>query len=104
MTNAKETPRIPNLHHDLEKGGIFEIKIRELLENHWRGWFEGMTLIRVEDGEVGNGFTLIRAYLPDQPALHGLLAKVRDLNLTLLSVRRLGPGKERKRNTRRRKP
>lgn len=67
-------------------GGIYEIKIKGLLDDHWQQWFEGMTLKRHEGAEAGQNYTLIRGPIPDQPALHGLLAKIRDLNLTLISV------------------
>jgi hypothetical protein len=52
-----------------------------------------MTLIRAENDLVKKGSTVIRGYIPDQPALHGLLAKIRDLNLTLISVHRIDPAK-----------
>jgi len=72
-----------------ENGGVYEIKIKGLLDEHWNQWFERMTLKRVINDETGQEYTLITGSLPDQPALHGLLAKIRDLNLTLLSVQRI---------------
>jgi hypothetical protein len=59
----------------------YEIRVRGLLDSHWSGWFEGMTLRR-----LGNGETLIAGPIEDQAALHGILAKIRDLGLQLLSV------------------
>jgi len=70
-------------------GDVYEIRIRDLLEDHWQQWFEGMTLKVEENGETGQNSTLIIGRIADQPALHGLLAKIRDLNLTLISVRKL---------------
>jgi hypothetical protein len=59
----------------------YEIRIRGQLENHWSAWFEGLTLTLLENGE-----TLIAGPLQDQAALHGILAKIRDLGLQLISV------------------
>ena len=72
-----------------ENGGVYEIKIKGILDEHWDQWFEGMTLKRVKTDEAGQERTLISGTIPDQPALHGLLAKIRDLNLTLISVQRI---------------
>jgi hypothetical protein len=64
----------------------YEIRIEGVLDSHWAAWFEGLHLSN--DGMQ----TLISGPLADQPALHGLLAKIRDLGLCLISVRRLDPG------------
>jgi len=87
MTTKREnSTNQPHLHGN---GGVYEIKIKGLLDKHWNQWFEGMTLKSVENGESGQMCTLITGPIPDQPALHGLLAKIRDLNLTLISVHRI---------------
>ena len=78
-----------NQLHSHENGGIYEIKIKGRLDEHWIQWFEGMALKSVENGEIGQECTLITGPIADQPALHGLLAKIRDLNLTLISVYRI---------------
>jgi len=62
----------------------YEIRIRDHLETYWHRWFEGWQTANLEGGEV----ILTRANA-DQPALHGALIKIRDLNLTLLAVRRV---------------
>jgi hypothetical protein len=62
----------------------YEIRIEGQLSPSWTLWFEGMTLCHEESGE-----TLLVGELPDQSALHGILMRVRDLGLPLLSVRRL---------------
>ncbi len=62
------------------------IRIKEQIPLQWHVWFEGLTITNLEDdGAVLSGT------VADQAALHGLLAKVRDLNLTLLSVSRIEP-------------
>lgn len=59
-----------------------EIVVKGQLDPDWSGWFEGLTITHNEKGE-----TIIAGQIRDQAALHGLLAKVRDLGLFLLSVR-----------------
>lgn len=66
---------------------MYEIKIRGLLDGHWQHWFEGMTLQVQPNAEASEDFTLITGPIADQPALHGILEKIRDLNLPLISVR-----------------
>lgn len=66
---------------------FYEIKVQGQLDPRWSQRFEGMTLAHAENGESGVACTLIAGPVIDQPALHGLLAKIRDLNLTLISVR-----------------
>lgn len=59
----------------------YEIRVQGQLDNHWSSWFEWLTLTPLENGE-----TLIAGPIRDQAALHGILAKIRDLGLPLLSV------------------
>ena len=89
MTTTRKDSMKTNQPHLPENGGIYEIKIKGLLDKHWNQWFEGMALKSVENGESGQMCTLITGPIPDQPALHGLLEKIRDLNLTLVSVHRI---------------
>lgn len=89
MTNKRQYPPESSQYSSPNNAGVYEIKIKGLLDDHWGQWFEGMTLKRQEDLETRQGCTLIIGLIADQPALHGLLAKVRDLNLTLISVRKL---------------
>ena len=89
MTAKNEEPKTSNQPCARNNGGAYEIKIKGLLDDHWQQWFEGMTLKRQEGAEANQDSTLIRGWIVDQPALHGLLAKIRDLNLTLISVREI---------------
>ena len=66
------------------KPAIYEIRVKGNLEPMWSDWFDGFTLIQQENDE-----TLLTGQVADQPALHGLLAKIRDLGLPLLAVKRL---------------
>jgi hypothetical protein len=59
----------------------YEIRIQGRLEGRWSAWFDGMELVDGADGS-----TLIRGQVADQAALHGLIQRVRDLGLPLLSV------------------
>jgi hypothetical protein len=66
---------------------FYEIKIDGRLDVDWAAWFSGVTITRTGETEM-----TLSGELPDQSALHGLLAQIRDLNLTLISVRRVtGP-------------
>ncbi len=73
-----ETPASTTNH---EKPGLYEIRLKGHLDGRWAEWFGGLT-ITLED----NGDTLLTGPVVDQAALHGLLKKVRDLGLTLVSV------------------
>jgi hypothetical protein len=61
----------------------YEIRLKAHLDRQWAGWFEGMTITLEEDGTA-----LLAGPVADQAALHGLLKKVRDLGLLLVSVNR----------------
>ena len=61
--------------------GYYKIKIRGHLDPCWSDWFMGLKFTHLEGNE-----TLLSGPLPDQGALHGLLERIRDLNLTLISV------------------
>jgi hypothetical protein len=66
---------------------IYKIRLKGHLGRHWTDWFDGLT-ITLED----NGETLLTGPLADQAALHGLLKKVRDVGMPLLSVVGVKPG------------
>ena len=65
----------------------YEIRVRGHLGSRWATWFDGMTLTAEDEGT-----TVIRGPVVDQAALHGLLQKLRDLGITLLSLTPLVPG------------
>ncbi len=71
---------------------IYEIKVQGELGELWSQWFEGMTLTVFKNSDSGGLYTIISGPVVDQPALHGLLNKIRDLNLTLIAVHRYIPG------------
>jgi hypothetical protein len=66
---------------------VYQIRIKGHLGRQWTDWFEGLTITPEDNGE-----TLLTGPLVDQAALHGLLRKVRDLGVPLLSVSRVEPG------------
>jgi hypothetical protein len=67
--------------------GLYEIRIQGHLDEHWTNWFGGLNLTLEDDGT-----TLLTGPVVDQAALHGLLRKVRDLGLPLISVMRVEAG------------
>jgi hypothetical protein len=64
---------------------VYQIRLEGHLGNQWSDWFSGMTIALEEDGN-----TLLTGPVVDQAALHGLLKKVRDLGMSLVSVIRVG--------------
>lgn len=77
-----ETPVGP----DHNKSRLYEIRLKGHLNNRWADRFEGLTITLEEDG-----YTLLIGPVVDQAALHGLLKKVRDLGLPLISINPLEP-------------
>jgi hypothetical protein len=73
--DSKSNPRRPM---------VYQIRIKGHLDKEWSAWFEGLTITLEEAGE-----TLLTGPVVDQAALHGLLKKVRDLGLPLLSINRV---------------
>jgi hypothetical protein len=67
------------------KQAVYRIELEGQLDKSWSGWFSGMTLT------VQDEVSILTGPLADQAALRGLLSKIWDLNLTLVSITRLGP-------------
>lgn len=63
---------------------IYEIKVDGLVDRRWTEWFDGMAITYQNNTE-----TVLTGMLPDQTALHGVLDRIRDLGLSLISVRRV---------------
>ena len=71
---------------DQPGAGRYQIRLRGHLETRWAAWFDGMTL-----SHEGDGSTILSGQVVDQAALHGLLRKVRDTGLPLVSVMGVDP-------------
>ena len=72
--------------HKLPPPEQYVIRIKGHLDPRWSEWFEGLTVT-----QTGSGDTILSGPVADQAALHGLLVRIRDLNLTLVSVNPIGP-------------
>jgi hypothetical protein len=69
----------------MKKSSItYEIRVEGIVDGLWTRWFNGMTITY-----VGNSETILIGELQDQAALHGVLERIRDLGLSLISVRRV---------------
>jgi len=82
MMSDKQTFAKKNYQHQ-----CYEIRLKGHLDDRWAEWFESLTITMEEDGD-----TLLTGAVIDQAALHGLLKKVRDLGLPLVSVNPVEPG------------
>ena len=65
----------------------YEIRVQGHLDDRWAAWFDGLAIAHGSDGT-----TMIHGPVADQAALHGLLQKIRDLGLPLISVNHVAPG------------
>lgn len=70
-----------NVHMDSNQPRIYQIRVKDHLSRDWADWFGGLTVTLEEDGD-----TLLTGPVIDQAALYGLLKKVRDLGMALVSV------------------
>ena len=69
---------------DHQRSDIYRIKVKGYMDSSWSEWFDGWTI-----ANETNGTTFLTGIVVDQPALYGLIAKVRDLGLPLLLVERV---------------
>jgi len=72
--------------HNADQPMVYQIRIKGHLSPQWTGWFDRLTIMLEEDGN-----TLLTGPVFDQAALHGILKKVRDLAMPLLSVNSVDP-------------
>ena len=76
-------------HQDPYRPSVYRIRIQGHLGQKWTDWFDGLSITVLE------GDTLLTGPLDDQAALHGLMKKIRDLGMTLVSINRIEmPGEE----------
>ncbi len=69
----------------MDEPARYEIRIAEHLDKRWATWFDGVEIVDSTESDE----TILRGEMADQPALFGVLGKIRDLGLTLILVRRL---------------
>ncbi len=86
---ANEPPAERDAGRDRDRPLIYQIRIRGHLGQPWQEWFEGLTLTLETDGN-----TLLTGPVVDQAALYGILKKVSDLGMPLLSVSSTGSGSQ----------
>ena len=82
--DGQHTPDEGNQRYEPNRPMVYQIRIKGHLGREWTDWFEGLTITLEDDGE-----TLLTGAVIDQAALHGLLRKVRDLGMPLVSVNRV---------------
>ena len=71
---------------EYDKPSVYQIRVKGNLDRKWTDWFDGFKIER-----IGDDVTLLTGSVPDQAALHGILNKIRDLGLPLLSMSRCEP-------------
>jgi len=83
MTNKRDAV------NDSDRFDIYQIVLHGHLSNQWSSWFNGFTITLDQHGR-----TILAGPVIDQAALHGVLKKISDLGIPLISVNRLDPGEE----------
>jgi hypothetical protein len=83
MTHVRDTD------HGSDRPSIYQIILQGHLSDQWSDWFDGFSITL-----DGLGQTILVGPVNDQAALHGLLKKIRDLGIPLISVNRLDPGED----------
>ena len=69
---------------------VYEIRIEGVLGEMWASWFNGLSIVtHIDEADPSHAITTLSGPITDQPALHGVLNKIRDLNLVLISVLRV---------------
>ena len=90
MIKLNGTGNVKRFHAKTDPGQpmVYQIRIEGHLDGQWADWFSGLSITLEENGD-----TLLTGPVIDQAALFGLLKKVRDLGLPLVSLNRVEPGK-----------
>ena len=83
--DVQNSPDESNLGNEPSRPMIYEIRIKGHLGQQWRDWFMGLNILLEADGN-----TVLAGAVVDQSALHGILKKVRDLGMPLVSVNLVG--------------
>jgi hypothetical protein len=78
-----------NVRLGLDQAAIYQIRVQGELDEDWIDWFDDGKRVSSIVLTVDRGVTTLTGTVADQPALHGLLSKIRDLSLALLSVKRV---------------
>jgi hypothetical protein len=74
---------------EFDKPGVYQIRVKGTLNERWSDWFGGFSIV-----PQANNQTLLTGSVTDQISLHGLLSKIRDLGLPLVSVNHVEPDSE----------
>jgi hypothetical protein len=83
---SNEIANIPRPESDPNRPMVYQIRVKSHLDSDWTDWFEGLSITLEKTGD-----TLLTGPVVDQAALHGLLKKIRDLGMLLISVNSLEP-------------
>lgn len=86
MKNIQQSPSV-------DSPTTYQIKVMGKLDESWSDWLEGMA-VAFDRGSDGSEVTILTGKIVDQAALHGVLSRIRDLNLMLLSVQLVSPESE----------
>jgi hypothetical protein len=98
MNPSLETDRVRTMKNNSDanekflttntSGGLFEIHVKGQLDKSWSDWLEGLEIELQNNGEM-----ILKGYIEDQAALMGILNKLYNLNLTIISLRKTNQGK-----------
>lgn len=71
--------------NEFDEPATYQIRLKGILDSSWSDWFDGLSI------NQQNSETLLEGSVSDQAALHGILAKVYELRLTIVSVNKMSP-------------
>jgi hypothetical protein len=83
VSAKKETKHVTD-GREFDRPGIYQVRVRGILDKKWSSWFDGFTITPKKDGEC-----LLTGLVSDQAALYGLISKIGSIGLPLLSVQRV---------------